>query len=329
MSRSLKESARLANVGGDIRYGQKIKAQESYAEKLISSLTDKAQSDAEGNKLGQNVMDFAKFAVNFIPGWGQLASAGLSAVDLGFDVKRAKSLKSKLSKEQLNKIKGSKFEDYVNENVGALDSQLKGVGKGQIKSSLLSNLLNIGMSLGSIPGADKVPAKAGGNVVKETVGGAADDVAKDVVTKAIEEAPKKTIPGVDPYYPMHDFEGFNPSLKDAHEFITDATSRSEKIAGNAFSGSPDNLTSVTPGTKDSLLDLLEGKDWFTALSDTVPGMSSAVGLSKYKIGDTGVTLGSAYAPTSSILNRLMTDYGETTSPSAPRYQRKSLRGRIV
>ena len=83
------------------------------------------------------------------------------------------------------------------------------------------------------------------------------------------------------------------------------------------------------GTEPSFISKVSGEDWFKALSDTVPGMKTGVGLAEKEIGKTGVNYGSLYGPGSSILTRLMTKYGDATSPAMPKYQRKSLRRRIA
>ena len=58
-------------------------------------------------------------------------------------------------------------------------------------------------------------------------------------------------------------------------------------------------------------------------------METGVGLSQVPIGKTGANYGSLAGPGSSILTRLMTKYGDATSPAMPKYQRKSLRRRIA
>jgi len=329
---SLKELARLANVGGDISYGRKTKEDRIKAENILSSLTDKAQSKAEGNKTLQNIIDAAKFAANFIPGVGPAISAAISAADLVGDTSRASNMKFNLTPEQKRKMSGSSYEDMILQNVNALESQVKGAAKGQRDASILSNLLNIGLSLGGLPGVDTA-AKGGVDAATNVATDAVTDVATDVATETLKETAKKTIPGVDPYFPM------NQNLVDVKSLITDASQRGEKFLGDAWSGASDAfggaLDSKTgqfltgKGTQDSLIKSLEGKDWFKALSDTVPGMKTGVGLSQVPIGKTGVNYGSLYGPGKSILTRLMTQYGDATSPAMPKYQRKSLRRRIA
>ena len=58
MSTTLQELARLANVGGDIRYGQEQPRLQQKAENLLSRLTDKAAKKAEGDPKTENFMDF-------------------------------------------------------------------------------------------------------------------------------------------------------------------------------------------------------------------------------------------------------------------------------
>ena len=72
----------------------------------------------------------------------------------------------------------------------------------------------------------------------------------------------------------------------------------------------------------SLFDKWGEETWFKALAETIPGMDTAVGLA-------GTPLGHAYLPGSSILNRLMTQYGDATIPAMPTAQTKSLRRRIA
>lgn len=323
---TVRELAAMANFGGDVQYGRKTKEDKIKAENMLSSLTDKAQSKAEGNKGMQNTIDAAKFLSNFIPGVGPAISAAISAADLVGDTSRASNMEFNLTPEQEKRIAGSRYEDMILQNVNALDSQVKGAAKGQRDASILSNLLNIGLSLGGLPGVDTA---AKGSVDAVAKGGV-DEIAKETAKTAIKESiPAPTGVVAENWFPMPDFKGFNPSL------IKDATKRSATSSVDTATKTAmkdNNLVKFLtgegkPGT--SFIDKVKGEDWFQALSETVPGMDTALGLAEKEIGKTGVNYGSLYGPGSSILTRLMTQYGNATSPAMPGYQRKSLQRRIA
>ena len=326
---TVRELAQMANFGGDIKYGRKLKGDRIKAEDLLSRLTDKAQDKAQGNKKLQNLIDGAKFLSTFIPGVGPAISAAISVADLIGDTTRDSSFK--LSKQQKDSISGIAYEDIIKQNVGALESQVEQAVKGQAKSSLLSNLLNIGLSLGGLPGVKGGDAAV--NVGTDAATKTVEKTATDVAAETVKQVPTKTIPGVDPYFPM------NQNVVDVPSLITDASKRGKEIAGDVFSGASDKIGAALDsetgqflsgkGTEKSFIDEVGDKAWFQALEDTVPGMKTAVGLSKKEIGKTGATYGSLYGPTSSILTRLLTTYGDATSPAMPKYQRKSIRRRIV
>ena len=326
---TVRELAQMANFGGDIKYGRKLKGDRIKAEDLLSRLTDKAQDKAQGNKKLQNLIDGAKFLSTFIPGVGPAISAAISVADLIGDTTRDSSFK--LSKQQKDSIRGTAYEDIVKQNVGALESQIKQAIKGQAKSSLLSNLLNIGFSLGGLPQVK------GGDIVSNAATDAAtktvEKTATDLATETVKQVPTKTIPGVDPYFPM------NQNVVDVPSLITDASKRGKEIAGDVFSGASDKIGAALDsktgqflsgkGTEPSFISEIRNQSWFKGLEDTIPGLKAASGLSTKKIGKTGVTYGNLYGPTSSILTRLLTEYGDATSPAMPKYQRKSIRRRIV
>ena len=326
---TVRELAQMANFGGDIKYGRKLKGDRIKAEDLLSRLTDKAQDKAQGNKKLQNLIDGAKFLSTFIPGVGPAISAAISVADLIGDTTRDSSFK--LSKQQKDSIRGTAYEDIVKQNVGALESQVEQAVKGQAKSSLLSNLLNIGLSLGGLPGVKGGDAAV--NVGTDAATKTVEKTATDVAAETVKQVPTKTIPGVDPYFPM------NQNVVDVPSLITDASKRGKEIAGDVFSGASDKIGAALDsktgqflsgkGTEPSFISEIRNQSWFKGLEDTIPGLKAASGLSTKKIGKTGVTYGNLYGPTSSILTRLLTEYGDATSPAMPKYQRKSIRRRIV
>ena len=59
---SLREKARLANIGGDIRYGQQMKARQKEAERLLKERTEQAERLSKKKFKGSKWLDFAKFA---------------------------------------------------------------------------------------------------------------------------------------------------------------------------------------------------------------------------------------------------------------------------
>ena len=337
MATSLQELARLANGGGDIAYGRDTKEKQIRAENFLSNVTDAAQRRAKGNVGKQNFIDFAKFATKFIPGAGPLISSAISVYDISEDAKRAKKAGAKLSAKDKMKWGGSKFEDMITQNISALDSQLKGVTKGQLKSSLINNLLGIGMNVGSLPSVDKplpVSELRGKQDLYESMMAGTDTAAKksgifDKMAKKFKDKDWSELFG--------DKSKLNPPMR-----VDPGTVHTPEWLKNIVSdtdlsgvGMPDvNLGKtakfLTGGGKGpSLFDQWKNEPWFEALAETIPGMETAVGLGKYPIGKTSATLGDAYLPGSSILNRLMTQYGDATSPAMPTHQRKSLRRRIV
>ena len=326
---TVRELAQMANFGGDIKYGRKLKGDRIKAEDLLSRLTDQAQDKAQGNKKLQNLIDGAKFLSTFIPGVGPAISAAISVADLIGDTTRDSSFK--LSKQQKDSISGIAYEDIIKQNVGALESQVEQAVKGQAKSSLLSNLLNIGLSLGGLPGVKGGDAAV--NVGTDAATKTVEKTATDVAAETVKQVPTKTIPGVDPYFPM------NQNVVDVPSLITDASKRGKEIAGDVFSGASDKIGAALDsktgqflsgkGTEPSFISEIRNQSWFKGLEDTIPGLKAASGLSTKKIGKTGVTYGNLYGPTSSILTRLLTEYGDATSPAMPKYQRKSIRRRIV
>jgi len=301
---NLFELARLANLGGDISYGRKTEEDRIYAENIFSSLTDKAQSKAEGNKTLQNIIDAAKIAANFIPGVGPAISAAISAGDIVGDTARASNVKFNLTPEQKKRITGSKYEDEILQNVTALKSQVEGATKGQRDASTLSNLLNIGLSLGGLPGVN-----SNASTLPKTTSSHLHTPSASTLPNNFATLPPKDFVTLPQKFQMPPKFQYNKAFK------TDISNIGQFLTGK--------------GTQDSLIKSLEGKDWLKALSETIPGMDTAVGLSQVPIGKTSANYGSLYGPGSSILTRLMTQYGDATSPAMPRYQRKSLRRRIA
>lgn len=315
---TVRELAQMANFGGDIQYGRKLKGDRIKAEDLLSRLTDQAQDKAQGNKKLQNIIDGAKLLSNFIPGVGPAVSAAISAVDLIGDTTRDSSFK--LSKQQKDAISGSAYEDIIKQNVGALESQVKQAVKGQAKSSLLSNLLNIGLSLGGLPGVKGRDAAA--------------DVATDKIAKeTVKSAAKESLPapvGVvsENYFPIPDFKGMNPSL------IKDASQRTASTSfdtATKTAAKDNNIMKFLSGkgTEESFIASLKDKPGFEALGDVIPGLNTGLSLMEKPLGKQGLTYANLYGPTSSILTRLLTEYGDATSPAMPQYQRKSIRRRIA
>ena len=335
MATSLQELARLANVGGDIAYGRDTKEKQIRAENFLSNVTDAAQRRAKGNVGKQNFIDFAKFATKFIPGAGPLISSAISVYDISEDAKRAKKAGAKLSAKDKMKWGGSKFEDMITQNISALDSQLKGVAKGQLKSSLINNLLSIGMNVGSMPGAGELSDKAIEEAAKEA---GVDNIATETAKKSgIFDKMAKKFKDKDWSELFGDKDILNPPQR-----LKSGTIHTPEWLKNIFSDTdlsgvdmPDvNLGKTAKfltgqGKGPSLLDQWKNEPWFEALIETIPGAETAVGLGEHPIGKTSATLGDAYLPGSSILNRMMTQYGDATSPAMPTSQRKSLRRRIV
>ena len=331
MSFSLEEIARLANEAGDIAYGRESKEKEIRAKNFLSNITDATQRRAQGNVGWENIKDFAKFATKFIPGAGPLISSGISVYDIAKDAKRAKKARVKLSAKDRMKWGGSKFEDIITQNISALDSQLKGVTKGQLKSSLINNLLSIGMNVGSLPGAGELSDKAIEEAAKEAgVDNIATETAKksgifDNVAKKFKDKDWSELFGdkskLNP--PQH----LKPGTIHTPDMLKNIDLSGVDMPDADLGRAAKFLTGQGKGP--SLFDQWKKEPWFEALIETIPGAETAVGLGKHPIGKTSATLGDAYLPGSSILNRMMTQYGDATSPAMPTYQRKSLRRRIA
>ena len=82
LGKSLQERARLANVGGDIRYGQFVEEQEQTVQSKLGEMTDEAFKRQEGGYAHDEIVDLLKFGTSFIPGWGKVASTALSFIDM-------------------------------------------------------------------------------------------------------------------------------------------------------------------------------------------------------------------------------------------------------
>ena len=331
MSFSLEEIGRLANVGGDILYGKKIKKDRTDAERLIASLTNEAQDKAKGDTSKQNWLDVLKFGSKFLGPMGPLISTGLSIADIIGDAKRAKNITMNLNAKDRRRISGSKYKDTILQNLSALDSQVKGAAKGQLKSSLLNNLLSIGMNVGSLPGAGELSDKAIEEAAKEAgVDNIATETAKksgifDNVAKKFKDKDWSELFGdkskLNP--PQH----LKPGTIHTPDMLKNIDLSGVDMPDADLGRAAKFLTGQGKGP--SLFDQWKKEPWFEALIETIPGAETAVSLGKYPIGKTSATLGDAYLPGSSILNRMMTQYGDATSPAMPTYQRKSLRRRIA
>ena len=310
MSNTLQELARQANVAGDIAYKRDAKEKQIRAENFLANITDAAQRRAKGNVGKQNFIDFAKFATKFIPGVGPLISSAISAYDISEDAKRAKKAGVKLSDKDKMRWSGSKFEDVIMQNISALDSQVKGAAKGQLQSSLLNNLLSIGMNVGSLGSVGDETEKTVDATKKS---GIFDNIAKKFKDKDWSELfgdkSKLNPPQV-----------LQPGTIHAPEWLKNIDLSGVDMPDVDLGKTAKFLTGQGKGL--SLFDKWGEETWFKALAETIPGMDTAVGLA-------GTPLGHAYLPGSSILNRLMTQYGDATIPAMPTAQTKSLRRRIA
>ena len=147
---SLQEKARLANIGGDIRYGQQMQARQREAERLLKKRTEEAEKLAKKKFKGSKWLDFAKFASGFIPG-GQAIGAGLNLVDMLATNKATKKFAKQFDKSIPKHLRGAAFKDYLQGNLSGLQSQLSQSLESQRKANMMQELLSGGMKLGSMP----------------------------------------------------------------------------------------------------------------------------------------------------------------------------------
>ena len=87
---SLKELARIANVGGDIKLGQWYDDMRRQAEAALAATTDKAKALSSGDYKGEKILEGLKFASSFFGPIGKGVGAGLSLIDMLADAKKAK-----------------------------------------------------------------------------------------------------------------------------------------------------------------------------------------------------------------------------------------------
>ena len=147
---SLQEKARLANIGGDIRYGQQMQARGREAERLLKKRTEEAEKLAKKKFKGSKWLDFAKFASGFIPG-GKAIGAGLNLVDMLATNKATKKFAKQFDKSIPKHLRGAAFKDYLQGNLSGLQSQLSQSLESQRKANMMQELLSGGMKLGSMP----------------------------------------------------------------------------------------------------------------------------------------------------------------------------------
>ena len=141
LRQSLKEKARLANIGGDMRLGQYYRNIQDRVQRDLAKATNQAKKKAEkGDKTG-NWIDALKLISGFTP-WGAPVNAALSVVDLIGDVSTGVNI-PKI--KGAGKYAGTPYEQFFKQNIEALNEQVKGARKGKLGKSLISNLLNIGM----------------------------------------------------------------------------------------------------------------------------------------------------------------------------------------
>ena len=133
---SLREKARLANIGGDIRYGQQMKARQKEAERLLKERTEQAERLSKKKFKGSKWLDFAKFASGFIPGYGKAIGAGLNLVDMLATNKATKKIAKQFSKDIPKHLRGAAFKDYLGANLSGLQSQLSGSLESQRKANM-------------------------------------------------------------------------------------------------------------------------------------------------------------------------------------------------
>ena len=153
---SLREIARLANIGGDIDLKRAHHAQQRRAEYELSDLTDKAKKAASGDYEGEKVLEAAKFISSFFGPVGKAVSVGLSGIDILADKKKAKIAVQDFKKKRPPGT--GAYGDYLSQNFNALLGQVEQSQKASSKQSLLSNLMSMGMKSGV---TDKLAEAAG------------------------------------------------------------------------------------------------------------------------------------------------------------------------
>ena len=151
-SQSLQELARLANVGGDIRFQKHREGQRKSAERELSKRTDEAQRLSEKKMKGGWLLDALKFGAGFAgPIAGKAIGAGLNLVDILATAHATKKWEKQFDKSIPKHLRGTAYADYLKQNLSGLQDQLSQSLGSRRKANLYQELLSGGMKLGSMP----------------------------------------------------------------------------------------------------------------------------------------------------------------------------------
>ena len=127
LRQSLRERARQANIGGDIRLGQYHTNLRKKVEGDLSRATDRAKREAErGDKAG-DWMNLVKMLSSFTP-YGAVVNTALSGLDLWGDISRASNVPTMGG---AGKYAGTAYEQFYKQNLQNLNEQIKGARKGK------------------------------------------------------------------------------------------------------------------------------------------------------------------------------------------------------
>ena len=167
MSNGIREMARRANIGGDIKLRQFREQQRERAEDALSKFADAAKSKTSGKYAGEDAVELLKFISSFSKDPLAVAlNTALTGVDAGADFtsskKKEKELKS-FRDALLSQYESSPYAQYLSANVGQLSSQAQQSLSGQRKADLMSKALDFGKK-----GVKLVEGKKG-EMLKETL----------------------------------------------------------------------------------------------------------------------------------------------------------------
>ena len=148
---SLQELARLANVGGDIRFQRHREEQRKSAERELSKRTDEAQKLSKKKMKFGWLLDALKFGAGFFGAPGKAIGATLNLADILFTAQATKKWERQFDKSIPKHLRGTAYADYLKQNLSGLQDQLSQSLKSRRKANTMMELLSGGMKLGSIP----------------------------------------------------------------------------------------------------------------------------------------------------------------------------------
>ena len=163
---SLREKARLANIGGDIQFQQHRESQRKSAERELGKRADEAQRLSKKKTKYGWLLDAAKFGAEFLGPAGKAFGAGLNLIDMLTLAKRTKSWEKQLDTSIPKHLRGTAYGDYLKQNLSGLQDQLSQSLGSRRKTNMYQELLSGGMKVGSMPVFDKLNPESGEVLMK-------------------------------------------------------------------------------------------------------------------------------------------------------------------